>query len=62
MDFGLSDEERAIRDTVRDFMAKELMPLEAEVLRRERNHQPGSSRSELRELQLKAKSFGFWGL
>jgi acyl-CoA dehydrogenase len=62
VDFGLSEEERAVRDTARAFIAKELMPLEAEVLRRERNHQPGIEPEELRELQLKAKSFGFWGL
>ena len=62
MDFSLSDEERAIRDTARAFIAKEVMPLEQEVLRRERNHQPGLDRSELRELQQKAREFGFWGL
>lgn len=62
MDFGLSDEQRAIRDTARDFITREVMPLEQELLRRERAHQPGLDRSELRELQLKAKKFGFWGL
>ncbi|MFV2100974.1 acyl-CoA dehydrogenase family protein [Micromonospora sp. LOL_024] len=62
MDFGLSDEERAIRDTARDFIAREVMPLEQELLRRERAHQVGLERSELRELQLKARTFGFWGL
>lgn len=62
MDFSLSDEERAVRDTARDFIRKEVMPLEPEVLRRERDHQPGIERSELVELQHKAKSFGFWGL
>jgi acyl-CoA dehydrogenase len=62
MDFSLSDEERAIRDTARQFIAKEVMPLEAEVLRRERNHQPGLERSELVELRQKAKKFGYWGL
>lgn len=62
MDFGLSDEERAIRDTARDFITREVIPLEQELLRRERAHQPGLLRGELRELQLKAKKFGFWGL
>ncbi len=62
MDFSLSDEERAVRDTARDFIRKEVMTLEREVLRRERNHQPGLERSELVELQHKAKAFGFWGL
>src|SRR3954452_10470843 len=62
MDFSLSDEERAIRDTARAFIRREVMPLETEVLRRERNHQPGLLHSEPVELQHKAKSFGFWGL
>jgi acyl-CoA dehydrogenase len=62
MDFSLSDEERAIRDTARQFITRDVMPLEAEALRRERAHQPGLELSELRELQQKAKKFGFWGL
>lgn len=62
MDFSLSDEERAVRDTARQFITREVMPLEQEALRRERAHQPGLDRSELHELQLKAKKFGFWGL
>ena len=62
MDFSLSDEERAIRDTARQFITREVMPLEQEALRRERAHRPGLELSELRELQLKAKKFGFWGL
>jgi alkylation response protein AidB-like acyl-CoA dehydrogenase len=62
MDFSLSDEERAIRDTARHFITREVAPLEAEVLRREREHRPGLDHGELRELQLKARKFGFWGL
>jgi acyl-CoA dehydrogenase len=62
MDFSLTDEERAIRDTARQFITRDVMPLEQEALRRERAHQPGLEPSELRELQLKAKKFGFWGL
>src|SRR5919205_227029 len=62
MDFSLSDEERAIRDTARQFITREVMPLEQEALRRERAHQPGLELSELRELQQKARKFGFWGL
>ncbi|MET0424630.1 MAG: acyl-CoA dehydrogenase family protein [Actinoplanes sp.] len=62
MDFSLTDEERAIRDTARQFITRDVMPLEQEALLRERRHQPGLERSELRELQLKAKEFGFWGL
>jgi acyl-CoA dehydrogenase len=62
MDFALSDEERAIRDTARDFITREVMPLEQELLRRERAHRPGLERDELRELQRRARAFGFWGL
>lgn len=62
MDFSLNDEERAIRDTARAFIRKEVVPLEQELLRRERAGQPGVERGELRELQLKARKFGFWGL
>ncbi|GAA1419468.1 acyl-CoA dehydrogenase family protein [Catellatospora coxensis] len=62
MDFSLDDEQRAIRDTARAFIRKEVVPLEHELLRRERAGQPGIERSELRELQLKARKFGFWGL
>ncbi|GAB7042739.1 MULTISPECIES: acyl-CoA dehydrogenase family protein [Catenuloplanes] len=62
MDFSLSDEEKAIRETVRTFVEKEVMPLEDTVLRRERAHRPGLTLEELRELQQKARAFGFWGL
>jgi acyl-CoA dehydrogenase len=62
IDFSLGEEERAVRDTARAFIRKEVMPLEQEVLRRERAHEPGLRRDELRELQLKAREFGFWGL
>src|SRR3712207_2891499 len=62
MDFSLSDEERAIRDTARQFITREVMPLEQEALRRERAHRLGLERSELHELRQKARKFGFWGL
>lgn len=62
MDFSLTEEETAIRDTARSFIRREVMPLEDEVLRRERRHEPGLDPGELRELQLKARKFGFWGL
>jgi acyl-CoA dehydrogenase len=62
VDFSLSEEQRAVRDTARAFIAKEIMPLEQEVLRRERAHRPGLTRDELRDLQRKARGFGFWGL
>ncbi len=62
VDFSLSEEDKAVRDTARDFVTKEIMSLEHEVLRRERKGEPGLSQEEHRDLQLKAKKFGFWGL
>jgi acyl-CoA dehydrogenase len=62
MDFSLTDEERQTRDWVRTFVQRELLPLEPEVLRRERAHQPGVTADELTELKNKARRFGFWGI
>ncbi|AXB45416.1 acyl-CoA dehydrogenase family protein [Amycolatopsis albispora] len=62
MDFTLSTEEREVRDWVRTFVQRELVPREQEVLRRERAGQPGLTEDELTELQLKAKESGFWGV
>ncbi len=62
LNFALSDEQRAIRDTVREFVRREIMPLEPEVLRRERAGQVGFEPDVYQELRLKAKGFGFWGL
>ncbi|MGH3355131.1 MAG: acyl-CoA dehydrogenase family protein, partial [Nocardioidaceae bacterium] len=62
MDFSLSTEERAIRDWVRTFVDREIRPLEQEALRRERKGEPGVSRDEMRDLQEKARSAGFWGV
>ncbi len=62
IDFSLSEEQRAIRDTARDFIINEVASREAEVLRRERRGETGITLDEQREIQLKAKKFGFWGL
>ncbi len=62
MDLTLTDEEREIREWVRTFVSKELMPLEPQVLERERNGERGFSREELRGLQEKAKQSGFFGV
>lgn len=62
VDFSLSTEERQIRDTVRSFIEKEVMPLEPEVLRNENAGRPGVDPDVLRELRLKAKKMGFWGI
>ncbi|MGH3509217.1 MAG: acyl-CoA dehydrogenase family protein [Nocardioidaceae bacterium] len=62
MELSLTDEEREIRDWVRTFVRKEVMPLEQEVLTRERRNERGLTHSELTSLQGKAKSAGFFGL
>jgi acyl-CoA dehydrogenase len=62
MDLTLTDEEREIRDWVRRFVTKELLPLEPQVLERERRGERGFTLEELRELQDKAKHSGFFGV
>jgi len=62
MDLSLTDEEREIRDWVRTFVRREVMPLEPELLARERRHERGLTAEELRALQDKAKAAGFFGL
>jgi acyl-CoA dehydrogenase len=62
MDLSLCTEEIETRDWVRNFVRREIMPLEPEVLRRERAHQPGITADELKELRNKARQFGFWGV
>ena len=62
MDLSLSPEEIETRNWVRNFVAKEIIPLEPSMLRRERNHQPGITRDEFKELQNKARQFGFFGI
>jgi acyl-CoA dehydrogenase len=62
MDFSLTDEQKMIQETVRTFVTRELMPLEPEVLRREREGTRGMEPGQIRELQLRAKEMGFWGI
>ena len=62
IDFSLSEEERAVRDTIRQFIQQEVMPLEPQVLRNERNGLPSLEPGQLTELQLKAKAGGWWGI
>lgn len=62
MDLSLSPEEKDIRDWVRTFVTKELMPLEQQVLTRERHNEPGITHDELKALQNKAKAAGFFGI
>jgi acyl-CoA dehydrogenase len=62
MHLRLTEEQRMVQQTVRKFVQKELMPLEPEVLRNEREGKPGITRQKLRELQKKAADMGFWGI
>jgi acyl-CoA dehydrogenase len=62
VDFSLSTEERQIRDTVRAFVEKEIMPLEPEVLRNEREGRPGLPVEVVRDLRGRARKMGFWGI
>jgi alkylation response protein AidB-like acyl-CoA dehydrogenase len=62
VDFSLSVEERQIRDTVRAFISKEVMPLEQEVLRNEQAGVPAIAPDVLAELRNKARRAGFWGM
>ncbi|WP_156289646.1 acyl-CoA dehydrogenase family protein [Oceanobacillus salinisoli] len=58
----LTEEQRMVQQTIRKFVEKELMPLEQEVLRNEREGRTGLSKEKLEQLQNKAKEVGFWGI
>src|SRR3954447_347818 len=62
VDFGLTDEQRMILDTTREFVRRELLPLEQEVSRAEIQGRDFPDRQTLKALQQKAKSAGLWGL
>lgn len=62
MDFGLSDEQNMMLDTVRRFVREELDPLLPEVQRAEMRGERFPDRSTVRELQDKARTAGMWGL
>jgi acyl-CoA dehydrogenase len=62
MDFTLSDEQKMVQKTVREFVQKELMPLEQQVLRNEREGREGITKEEIRKIRMKAKEAGFWGI
>lgn len=62
MQLRLTDEQQMIKETVREFVEKELIPLEPEFLRNQREGRVGISKEKIKELQLKAKEAGFWGI
>jgi len=62
IDFSLTEEQRLIRENAHQFVRKEVMPLESEVLHRAVRGGPDElTRDELTELQQKARKLGFWG-
>src|SRR5690349_21541595 len=62
MDFGLSEEERIILQTVREFTRKEIAPLLTEVQKAEIRGERFPDRATLRSLQANARTAGLWGL
>lgn len=62
MNFSLTDEQKMIQRSVRNFVNNELKPLEMDVLKNEREGRPGLTEAEIKKLQLKAKEHGFWGI
>jgi acyl-CoA dehydrogenase len=62
MDFALSDEQKMILQTVREFVRRDLAPLLPQVQKAEIRGERFPDRSTTRELQQKAKTAGLWGL
>lgn len=62
MHLRLTEEQKLVQQTIRKFVKEELMPLENEVLKNEREGRPGLSKEKVQELRDKAKEFGFWGI
>ncbi len=62
MHLRLTEEQKLVQQTIRKFVKEELMPLENEVLKNEREGRPGLSKEKMLELRKKAKEFGFWGI
>src|SRR5215472_1039384 len=62
MDFALSSEQLMVQETVRRFVDRELIPLEAEALRNEGRYAHAIPDETYHALQMKAKNLGFWGI
>src|SRR5438093_1319721 len=62
MDFALTNEQRMILATVREFVTRELLPLEPEAQRAERQGRSFPEPADVRRLEQKAKTAGLWGL
>src|SRR5581483_968216 len=63
MNFELSETDRMLKDLVRGFVDDELIPREAEVLRRERSGEGSALNSDdLAKVDEVSKRLGLWGL
>src|SRR5712692_772909 len=62
MDFSLTTEKRMILDTTREFVRRELLPLEPEVQRAELEGRAFPDRATERQLHEHARTAGLWGL
>lgn len=62
VDFSLSYEQDQIRQTVRTFVERELIPLEDQVLRNDRAGLDALPREVIQELQAKGRKNGLWGI
>lgn len=63
MDFEIPEETRMLRDLVRRFVERELLPLEPAVLEREARGEPlGLTTEELARLDARCRELGLWGL
>ncbi|MCM3054135.1 MULTISPECIES: acyl-CoA dehydrogenase family protein [Bacillaceae] len=62
MHLRLTEEQKMVQETIRKFVEKELIPLENDVLRNEREGRTSLPQEKVKELQLKAKNAGFWGI
>src|SRR2546425_9427536 len=62
MDFRLTNEQRMILGTVREFVTKELLPLEAAAQRAELDGRSFPGPGDIRRLQQRARTAGVSGL
>lgn len=62
MEFMLTDEQKMVQATVREFVRKELIAREADMLRNERMGLPLLTDEEVKDLRRKARDAGFWGI
>ncbi|MBU5354507.1 acyl-CoA dehydrogenase family protein [Paenibacillus silvae] len=62
MNFDLTEHQKQIQSIARQFVDDYLIPLEAELLRNEREGIQGIERRKVKELQEKAREMGLWGI